>query len=228
MAIQMGGGSQSTLLNEINITPFVDVALVLLVIFMITAPMIGRGVEVNLPRTRAAVMEVDQSKILIVVNERREVFIGEEQIPPERLEIVLRTNERIQTEREVYLQADRNIPYGFVVHIMSILREAGVDQLGMVTDPLDNEGELTPPTAAPDPAGGQASATEASATEASATEASATEASATEASSTEASSTGAGSTGAGSTGAGSTGASSTETTGEGSVQEGTSEGESAQ
>ena len=142
MAIQTGGENQSTLLNEINVTPFVDVALVLLVIFMVTAPMIGRGVEVDLPRTRAAVMEVDQSKVLLVINERRQVFLDDQEIPHDRLEIVLRTNERIQTEREVYLQADRTIPYGFVVHVMAILREAGVDQIGMVTDPIDQEGEV--------------------------------------------------------------------------------------
>ncbi len=143
MGIQTSDGKQSTLLNEINITPFVDVVLVLMVIFMITAPMIGRGVEVDLPRTRAAIMEVDQSKLLLVINERREVFIGTEKVPHDRLEVVLRTNERLQREREIFLQADRDVPYGFVVHIMAILREAGIDQLGLVTDPLETEGELT-------------------------------------------------------------------------------------
>jgi len=141
MGIPVGDGKQSTMLNEINVTPFVDVALVLLVIFMVTAPMIGRGVEVDLPRTRAAIMEVDQSKLLLVINERREVFLDKQLIPPDRLEIVLRTNERIQREQEVYLQADRNIPYGFVVHIMAILREAGVAELGLVTDPVSQDGE---------------------------------------------------------------------------------------
>lgn len=142
MAISMGDDKQSTVLNEINITPFVDVVLVLLVIFMVTAPMINRGVEVNLPRTRAAVMEVDDAKLLLVINERREVFLGEQKVPHDRLEIILRTNERLQTDREVYLQADRTVPYGFVAHIMSVLREAGVDQVGLVTDPLENEGEI--------------------------------------------------------------------------------------
>lgn len=151
MAIQTGDGKQTSLLNEINVTPFVDVVLVLLVIFMVTVPMIGRGVEVNLPRTRAAVMEVDQSKLLLVINERREVYLGEQKIPHDRLEVVLRTNERLQTEREVYLQADRTVPYGFVVHIMAILREAGVDQIGMVTDPVETGGELP---AAPVESGG--------------------------------------------------------------------------
>ena len=148
MGISASEDKQGTMLNEINVTPFVDVALVLLVIFMVTAPMIGRGVEVNLPRTRAAVMEVDQSKLLLVINERREVYIGDQKVPNDRLEVVLRTNERIQREQEVFLQADRNVPYGFVVHIMAILREAGVDQLGLVTDPTEETGEVpTTPTA---------------------------------------------------------------------------------
>jgi biopolymer transport protein TolR len=148
MGISTGDGSRQTMLSEINVTPFVDVALVLLVIFMVTAPMIGRGVEVELPRTRAAVMEVDQSKLLLVINERREVFLGDQRIPHERLEVVLRTNERLRTEREVYLQADRDVPYGFVVHVMAILREAGVTSLGMVTDPLarEDDGEIVPAT----------------------------------------------------------------------------------
>lgn len=142
MGMQTDDGNRSTLLSEINITPFVDVMLVLLVIFMITAPMIGRGVEVDLPRTRAAVMEVDQSKLLLVIDERRQVYLGNEKVPHDRLEVVLRTNERLQREREVFLQADRDVPYGFVVHVMAILREAGIDQLGLVTDPLETEGEL--------------------------------------------------------------------------------------
>jgi biopolymer transport protein TolR len=157
MGIQTGDGRQSTLLNEINVTPFVDVSLVLLVIFMVTAPMIGRGVEVNLPRTRAAVMEIDQSKLLLVINERQEVFLGDQRVPNDRLEVVLRTNERLQSEREVYLQADRNVPYGFVVHIMAILREAGIDQLGLVTDPLETGGEVSAVPVSEGTAGSQGS-----------------------------------------------------------------------
>jgi biopolymer transport protein TolR len=152
MGINVGSSEQSgSLLGEINVTPFVDVMLVLLVIFMVTAPMISRGVQVNLPRTRAAVMEVDESKLLLVVScsntdpvapcGRRVVQLGEQEVPPDRLEIAIRTNERLQLEREVYLQADRRVPYGFVVHVMAILREAGVDRLGIVTDPLEQTGE---------------------------------------------------------------------------------------
>jgi biopolymer transport protein TolR len=152
MAIDVGGGQRGSMLSEINITPFVDVMLVLLVIFMVTAPMITRGVQVNLPRTRAAVMEVDESKLLLVVRCRntdpaapcggREVRLGDQLVPPDRLDVAIRTNERLQREREIYLQADRRVSYGFVVHVMAILREAGVDRLGIVTDPLEQEGEV--------------------------------------------------------------------------------------
>lgn len=148
-----GGSDRGSMLSEINITPFVDVMLVLMVIFMVTAPMITRGVQVDLPRTRAAVMEVDESKLLLVVRCQnteptapcggRQVMLGDQEVPADRLEVAIRTNDRLQREREVYLQADRRVPYGFVVHVMAILREAGVDRLGIVTDPLDEEGEVT-------------------------------------------------------------------------------------
>ena len=128
MAIHVGGPEQSgSMLSEINVTPFVDVMLVLLVIFMVTAPMITRGVQVNLPRTRAAVMEVDETKLLLVVTcsntdptapcGRRTVQLGEQDVPPDRLEVTIRTNERLQREREVYLQADRRVPYLSLIHI---------------------------------------------------------------------------------------------------------------
>lgn len=163
MAINVGGSEPGTLLGEINVTPFVDVMLVLLVIFMVTAPMISRGVQVNLPRTRAAVMEVDESKLLLVITcanpdeaapcGARAVRLGDQEVPTDRLEVVIRTNERLQREREVYLQADRRVPYGFVVHVMSLLREAGVDRLGIVTDPIGEVGEVGEPQAQPEGSG---------------------------------------------------------------------------
>lgn len=140
MAIQVGssqgGGGGGTLLSEINVTPFVDVMLVLLTIFMVTAPLITRGVEVNLPKTRAAVLEVDESKLLISITKELEVYIGEVKLPTDRLLEAIITNEKIRNEREVYLQADEDVPYGFVVKVMAALKEAGVEQLGLVTNPI--------------------------------------------------------------------------------------------
>jgi biopolymer transport protein TolR len=127
-----------TLLSEINVTPFVDVMLVLLIIFMVTAPMMVAGLDVNLPETRGANLDVDQSKLMIVIDKDGVVYLDDVPIPDDRLEEVLMNNERIRTEREVYLKADESLPYGAVVRVMGILREAEVVKLGMVTNPMDD------------------------------------------------------------------------------------------
>ncbi len=142
MGMSSGSGPGAPM-SEINITPFVDVMLVLLIIFMITAPMIGRGVELDLPKAKAAPMDVDESKLVMTIDAKQHVFLGETPIPHERLEAALSENVRLQREGELYLKADENIPYGFVVQVMAIIKKAGVPKLGMVTDSL--EGTWPPP-----------------------------------------------------------------------------------
>jgi biopolymer transport protein TolR len=153
MGMSTSGGPGAPM-SDINITPMVDVMLVLLIIFMITAPMIDKGVEIDLPKAKAQPMEVDESKLMMVIDSERRVFLGETEIPHARLEEALITNERLQREGEIYLQADRNIPYGFVVKVMALVKKAGIPKLGMVTDPLqeewppapiDPQGALSPP-----------------------------------------------------------------------------------
>jgi biopolymer transport protein TolR len=124
-------------MSEINVTPFVDVMLVLLIIFMVTAPMIGRGVELDLPQAKAQPMDVDESKLVMTINSDLEVFLGETPIPHERLEDALLNNARLQREGELYLQADKRIPYGFVIQVMAVVKKAGIPKLGMVTDPVE-------------------------------------------------------------------------------------------
>lgn len=124
-------------MSEINITPFVDVMLVLLIIFMITAPMIGRGVELDLPKAQAQAMDVDDSKLVLTIDADRRVLLGETVVPNARLEETLASNARLQREGELYLKADKNIPYGFVVQVMAIIKKAGIPKLGMVTDPVE-------------------------------------------------------------------------------------------
>lgn len=128
-----------TTMSEINITPFVDVMLVLLIIFMVTAPMIGRGVELDLPKAQAQLMNVDESKLVMTIDGDRKVFLGETEIPPARLEEALVNNNRLQREGELYLKADKNISYGFVVQVMAIIKKAGIPKLGMVTDPVEGK-----------------------------------------------------------------------------------------
>ncbi|MCP4200015.1 MAG: protein TolR [Proteobacteria bacterium] len=133
-----GGGSNAPM-SEINITPFVDVMLVLLIIFMVTAPMMSKGVDIDLPKAKAAPMEVDESKLLMTIDAKQNVYLGETQIPHAKLEDALANNVRLQREGELYLEADRSIPYGFVVQVMAIVKRAGIPKLGMVTDPIDEE-----------------------------------------------------------------------------------------
>jgi biopolymer transport protein TolR len=138
MAISAGGGPNAPM-SEINITPFVDVMLVLLIIFMVTAPMMSKGVEIDLPKAKAQPMEVDESKLLMTIDAKQNVFLGKTRIPHAKLESALATNVRLQREGELYLEADRSIPYGFVVQVMAIIKKAGIPKLGMVTDPVDEE-----------------------------------------------------------------------------------------
>ncbi len=138
MAISAGGGPNAPM-SEINITPFVDVMLVLLIIFMVTAPMMSKGVEIDLPKAKAMPMEVDESKLLMTIDAKQNVFLGKTRIPHAKLESALASNVRLQREGELYLEADRSIPYGFVVQVMAIIKKAGIPKLGMVTDPVDEE-----------------------------------------------------------------------------------------
>ena len=132
-------GSGKGPMSEINVTPMVDVMLVLLIIFMVSAPMMTTGVEVDLPNTRAPRMDIDEQKLLLTIDKDRKVFLGETEVPYDKLEAALTTNERLQREREIYLRADENVPYGFVAKVMALIRRGGIEKLGLVTDPLQGE-----------------------------------------------------------------------------------------
>lgn len=149
MGMTPSGGPNAPM-SEINITPFVDVMLVLLIIFMITAPMMTKGVELDLPRAQAMPMEVDESKLLLIIDAQKRVYLGETEIPHARLEEALANNPRLQRERELYLKADRSLSYGFVVQVMAIIKKAGVPKLGMVTDPIDATWPPPPEEPAPE------------------------------------------------------------------------------
>lgn len=125
-----GGG-----MNEINVTPLIDVMLVLLVIFMVTAPLLTTGVQVDLPKVKSAPMQTDDSKMLVIVTADEHVYLGKDEITA-AVEDRLKTNARLQEEKELYVQADENVKYGVVLRVMAAARSAGVEKLGMVTDPL--------------------------------------------------------------------------------------------
>lgn len=127
------------MLSEINVTPFVDVMLVLLIIFMVAAPMLSMGIDVNLPRVKSKSVDVSEEKLVLTVNEAREIFLNKTKIPLAELNTKLEAIFLSRIDREVFLRADKNVPYGFVVEIMAEVRRAGVDKLGMITDPPEEK-----------------------------------------------------------------------------------------
>ena len=134
----MGGGKGApgrTTMAEINVTPMVDVMLVLLIIFMVTAPLIQEGVKVKLPDAKATPVEAKDKKLVLTVDVNKRVFIGDVEVPLAELEEKLKTNAKAQQDKELYLHADRDLPYGVVVEVMAAAQRAGIDNLGMVTDP---------------------------------------------------------------------------------------------
>jgi len=133
----MSGGDSGGMLGEINVTPLVDVMLVLLIIFMITAPMLQTGVDVELPDAKAQTIPDDEGKLILTLTKDKRVFLGKLEIPYDTLEETLKSNAKLNADKELYLHADKNLPYGEVVRVMAAVKQAGVDKLGMVTDPLE-------------------------------------------------------------------------------------------
>lgn len=135
----MGGGStrrgRMGGMNEINVTPLIDVMLVLLVIFMVTAPLLTTGVHVDLPKVKSAPMQMDEAKMLIIVTADEHVYLGKDDITA-GMEDKLKANSRLREDKELYIQADENVKYGAVLRVMAAARSAGVEKLGMVTDPM--------------------------------------------------------------------------------------------
>lgn len=134
----MGRGSASgdqTVLGEINVTPLVDVMLVLLIIFMVAAPLVHQQVDVDLPATESAkAAVVNEKDIVLIINAKREIFIGKNAIPFDTLTSKLAAIYQNKQKKEIFLQADQSIPYGFVVQVMAKIKKAGIPKMGMITD----------------------------------------------------------------------------------------------
>lgn len=126
-------------MSEINVTPLVDVMLVLLIIFMVTAPMLQEGVSVDLPEAKASPLtkKPEAKEIVISVSGTGNVFINEVPIHENQLPEKIVDLTKDQPNREVFLRADKTVPYGTVVRIMGALRSAGIANLGMITTPQE-------------------------------------------------------------------------------------------
>ncbi len=122
-------------LSEINVTPLVDVMLVLLIIFMVTAPALLKGIAVDLPETRAARLPSAKESLIVVVTGDGKIFLGSTELPKkglrEKVAAVLAA--RGSKDEEIFLRADRRVPYGDVVRLLADLKAAGVERVGMVT-----------------------------------------------------------------------------------------------
>ena len=129
------GGKHSELMSEINVTPFVDVMLVLLIIFMVTAPMMIQGLDVDLPEATAKPLDSEKQHLVITVNKDQQVYINDVESNVEFLREKLQKILQGRSDRDVYLEADKNISYGIVVQVMAEIKAAGVEQLGMITEP---------------------------------------------------------------------------------------------
>lgn len=132
----MGGQNNNrSIMAEINVTPLVDVMLVLLVIFMVTAPMMQQGVQVNLPKADTKAMTPVEESVVVSVDKSGKVFIDKDEVPAADLRKRLSAMFVSRAKKEVFLKADAGVPYGEVVRTMADIKGAGIERLGMVTEP---------------------------------------------------------------------------------------------
>ena len=132
------GGNDDRLMSDINVTPFVDVMLVLLIIFMVTAPMMIQGVDVSLPEATSGPLESKQEQLIVTIDQNNQVYINDFRVGIEGLKEKLIQITKNQKADEIYLRADKTVAYGTVVYVMSEIKGAGIEKLGMITDPVDD------------------------------------------------------------------------------------------
>jgi biopolymer transport protein TolR len=130
-----GGDDERGMMAQINVTPLVDVMLVLLVIFMVTAPMMQQGVQVNLPKADTKGMNAQEDTVIVAVDKSGRTFINKDEVPAGDLRRRLTELFATRTKKEVFLKADAGVPYGEVVRAMADIKGAGIERLGMVTEP---------------------------------------------------------------------------------------------
>ena len=134
MSFTMGDDDDGPV-SEINITPMVDIMLVLLIIFMVTAPLMKQGVDVDLPEATATPVTTEDERMVLTMTKAHQFFLGKIEIPAQELATKLGANERLKKGKALYLHADAALGYGEVVAVMADLRQAGVRKLGLITDP---------------------------------------------------------------------------------------------
>ncbi|NOQ45510.1 MAG: protein TolR [Desulfobulbaceae bacterium] len=137
----MGGKGRRGLVAEINVTPMVDVMLVLLIIFMVTAPMMTQGIEVDLPETTAKSLRQQEKPLMISITKDGDIHLGTTKVNASLLMQQLRSLPAEKKKEPIYLSADQHVPYGLVVSIMADIKRAGFEKLGMITKPVEKDGQ---------------------------------------------------------------------------------------
>ncbi|HZR79624.1 MAG TPA: protein TolR [Candidatus Binatia bacterium] len=132
MAFDQRGGSNGSM-SQINVTPLVDVMLVLLVIFMVTAPILQQGVSVDLPRAQAGSLAGKEEQLVVSITKSGDLYLNEKQMNAASLEAQLRQIAGERPDGQVFVRADQSVPYGDVVRVMAAIKAAGIRKVGMVT-----------------------------------------------------------------------------------------------
>jgi len=137
MAFTNAQGRTQTSLADINVTPFVDVVLVLLIIFMLTAPILQSGIEVNVPKTRS-VNEITEERLVITIDRSQRVYLGNDPININQIGARLRARLRDPGRQSIFLRADQNVPFGAFATVMDAVKQAGITNVSIVTEPIQS------------------------------------------------------------------------------------------
>jgi biopolymer transport protein TolR len=135
MAMDASSQRDNTTIAQINVTPLVDVMLVLLVIFMVTAPIIQQGVQVNLPQTKSSAIPGTEEFLVVTVTKNGKIYLNDNAMNPGELGQKLAAIRKLQADKQVYLRADQDVRYGIVMKTIAEIKQAGIERLGMVTRP---------------------------------------------------------------------------------------------
>jgi biopolymer transport protein TolR len=138
MAFGSTNGSKR-LVSEINVTPLVDVMLVLLIIFMVTAPVMSQGVDVDLPETTAKPLRQKEEPLLVTIKKDGQIYFNDIKLDQSLLKQQLAALSKADHEKPIFLKADKLVPYGLVVSVMADIKDSGFDKLGMITQPADTK-----------------------------------------------------------------------------------------
>jgi biopolymer transport protein ExbD/biopolymer transport protein TolR len=145
MAMALGGGGGGghhrgqRSMADINVTPFVDVVLVLLIIFMVTAPILQSGIEVNVPKTKT-VKEISEERLVITIDKQQRVFLGNDPVNINEIPDRLRNRVRDPQNQIIYLRSDENVPFGAFATVMDSVQQSGITKVSIVTEPLNASG----------------------------------------------------------------------------------------